>query len=721
MKLKKELLLKRNNNEIKIKRTPNGIPEIFANNIVDAAFATGFVHANDRQMQMFLTRVLLKGKASEKLSDEKGLVEIDKFIRRMNFFPSIDKEVERLEPIVKKQLVAYTEGVNYYMQNNKGIFDFKLLGYKPEKWDLKDSLLISKVFGFIGLVDAQMAMEKLIVQMIQNDIEEDKIKELFPYISEKIDYDLIKKVTVENPLTPDALKWFDKLPRFNASNNWVVSGKLTESGLPILCGDPHLEGNRLPNIWAELIINIPDNRITGVTVPGSVGVILGRNKNVAWTATYTFMDMLDYKIEHCKNGKYKRENGEYHDFKIRKEIIKTKKNRLIEEVFYENENGTLEGNPQKEGYYLAFKWSAQDDCGAGDYNGLLRMHEAKTVKEAQKLLSMPDASTFNFVIADTEGNIGYQMSGRMFKRAEGVSGLIPLPAWESKYNYQGYEVKANLPTLYNPDENMIVTANQDLNKWGVANPINLAMASYRADRITELLKIKKKININDMKKIHYDLFSIQARKLMQYIAPLLPDSANAEILKKWDLNYDHNSKGATIFENIYINILKVVFGENGFGVSVVEHLMKETSMFNDYYGNFDNILFKENSVWYKNTSREELFKKGIEAGLKEIVLPYGETRKVLLANLLFGRKLPKFLGFDYGPISLPGNRATIPQGQIFNSGGRITTFTPSYRFVTDMVINKMHTNMLGGVSDRRFSKLYTNDIKNWFEGNYKTL
>ena len=721
MRLKKQITLQAITNEVQIKRNGHGVPEITAQNINDAAYAVGFVHANDRQMQIMLTRILLQGRASEKLADEPGLIEIDRYMRRMDFLPDIEKEVSKLKPEVKEQLEAYADGVNYFLDNNKTIFDFKLLGYKPEKWKIEDSILLSKVFGFIGLVDAQMAMQKLIVQMTQNNVEEAKLKELFPYMTETIDYELLKKIKLQDTIVPSAVKWFSKLPRFNASNSWVISGKHTESGKAILSGDPHLEGNRLPNVWAEIVIRLPENKLLGATIPGYPGMPIGRNNHIAWTATFSFMDMLDYRVEHCKDGKYKRENDQWVAYEPRIEQIKTKKGKIIEEKIYENESGLLEGNPFEEGHYLALKWSAQDDCGANESNCLLNFHQIKTVKEAQEQFRKLDASTFNFSIVDVEGNIGYQMSGRMFNRPEGTSGLIPLPAWVKGNEYQGYVAKEDLPTQYNPENGMIITTNQDLNYLGKASPINLPMATYRCDRIEQLLNKPGKKNLAYMKKMHYDLLSVQAERFMEILKPLLPDTENGNLLRNWDCKYDEASLGACIFENLYIEMLKVVFGDNGIGRDVVEHVMKETGMFNDYYGNFDNVLFREKSAWYADKTRTELLTFAIDEGLKMEVKPYGETRKVLLVNLLFGSKFPRFFGFDYGPISLPGNRATIPQGQIFKSADRITTFTPSFRFLTDMAINEVHTNMLGGVSDRRFSKLYTNDLKNWFKGVYKVM
>jgi len=149
--------------------------------------------------------------------------------------------------------------------------------------------------------------------------------------------------------------------------------------------------------------------------------------------------------------------------------------------------------------------------------------------------------------------------------------------------------------------------------------------------------------------------------------------------------------------------------------------MTETGLFNDYYANFDAILLKKKSSWFSGRDRDDLFRLALEEGLAVRAVPYGKTRKVMLSNLLFGGKLPRFVGFDYGPVELPGNRATIPQGQIFRSAGRMTTFSPSYRMIADMSVSELHTTLAGGPSDRRFSKWYVTDVKNWLAGIYKVL
>lgn len=705
---------------IDINRNAHGIPELKADSFLDLCYGLGWVHACDRQMQILLMRILLNGRMTECLKNDPELLEIDKYMRWMNFLPDAEGEIAKLTPDTKSHLEAYAAGFNRYLSDHGPVYEWRLFGYKPEPWEIKDSLLIVRIIGFLGLADAQSNMEKFLVQMVQNDVEASKIRELFPYLTDPIDTELLKKVKLSPPLLPEAVRWLGKLPKFVASNNWAVSGSLTESGKPILCGDPHLEVNRLPSIWQETVMKTPGNTYLGATLPGVPGIAVGRTSYLAWSATYSFSDMLDYRIEECKDGMYRRDDG-WKPFSVREEVIRVKKGEPVIHKVYENEHGLLEGDPEEPGFYMALNWSVAKECGASDINALLALQQNRTVTEAMNSFVQVDSLPFNWVMADVEGNIGYQMCGRCFKRPEGVSGLMPLPGWEEKYNPDGFLDNATLPSQYNPEEGVIVTANQDLNYLGESNPINLAMGTYRADRARQLLLEKKGLTTDDMKRIHADLYSLQAELFMPLIAPLLPDTDNGQLLKEWDLRYTSESKGAMLFESVYMALIYRVFGDNGLGRDVIDHIMKETGLFNDYYANLDRILLTENAAWFNGAERDTLFKEAVEKGLDVAAAPYGSTRKVTMSHMLFGGQLPSFLGFDHGPIELPGCRATITQGQIFQNAGRTTTFSPSYRLISDMNTVALHTNITGGPSDRRFSRWYVSGMPDWLGGVYKVL
>jgi penicillin amidase len=344
------------------------------------------------------------------------------------------------------------------------------------------------------------------------------------------------------------------------------------------------------------------------------------------------------------------------------------------------------------------------------------MWNAGSVEEGMERLGRLEVS-FNWVFADSHGAIGYQMSGLVPRRRGGASGLVPLPGWDPSNDWLGFHEPADLPRLLDPERGFIVTANDDLNRHGRVEAITVAMGSYRADRIAALLEPHTSLTVEDMRRIQQDLYSLQAERFMAVLEPLLPETTQAETLRRWDRRYDVASAGATLFEHVYRALRRAVFG-----AAVVDHLIDETALFADFYAAFDRVLLAERSAWFGGEVRDELYRRVLSqalAGAEERA--WGDLQQIVLSHMLFGGKLPRFLGFDRGPITLPGGRATPQQGQIYRSAGRTTSFVPSYRMVTDLARAELYTALVGGPSDRRWSRWYCSDLARWLRGEYKVL
>ncbi|MCB1191582.1 MAG: penicillin acylase family protein [Leptospiraceae bacterium] len=701
---------------IKIYRDKSGIPHIEAQNLPDLYWGMGHIHGTDRGMQILMMRILGQGRLSEQLDSSESSLEIDKFFRKMNWHNNIEEHIHKLTDFEKMIMDSYCEGVNEVFEN-KIPWELKLLGYKHESWQIRDVFIITRMVAYLTLTQSQEEIERLFVEMVQNNIPEDKLKELFPGILNELDIELLKKVHLPETIVPANL-WNLALPRMSASNNWVISGAKTKSGKPILANDPHLEVNRLPNVWCEVAGVVQDKFIMGVSMPGTPAFIIGRNPNLAWGVTYSFADSVDSWVEECKDRKYKKE-GELKKFRERKEIIKRKAKESYEITFYENEHGVLNGNPNLEGYYLATKWSACES-GVKSFRYFLKMWDASSVEEGMDYLGQVE-SFWNWVLADNNGNIGYQMSGLVPIRRKGVKGFVPLPGWESKNDWQGFESYTDLPRIQNPKNGFFVTANQDLNKYGKCKPITMPMGSYRADRITSLLENGSNFSHKEICEMQYDLYSLQAELFMKVLKPLLPDTKQGRILKNWNYEYSDDSEGAFLFEKFYYSLFKEVFGKNAMGENVIDYFASQMGVFIDFYQNFDRILLSEKSLWFNGKTRNEVYQMVLDKCLSATPEPWINRRSLFMTNVLFNGKLPRFFGFDKGPVPIRGGRATIHQGQIYRSANRTTTFAPSYRMVTDLSENVIYTNIVGGPSDRRFSRWYTSDVKNWLSGIYKSI
>lgn len=706
------------NESLLIWRDEHGVPHVEANAEADLYWGLGYCHALDRGMQMLLMRILGEGRGSELLEASDEMLAIDQFFRRMNWAGGMAQELEKLTPEAKVFCAAYCEGANVYFAK-KTPWEFKLLGYKPELWKVENIILLARMIGYLTLAQSQAEIERLFIEMVQAGVSREKLDELFPGILGGLDLELLKEVKLTERIVPAGVKWNYIVPTMMASNNWVISGKKTASGKPLLANDPHLETNRLPNVWYESILKTKDRYALGATMPGLPGILVGRNPDVAWGATYTFMDAVDSWIEQCKDGKFLQNEDQWAEFRQRKEIVKRKKKAPAEMTFYENDHGVLEGNPVDEGFYLTTRW-ATSQFGAESLSNAFKMWNARTVEEGMNYLGRLE-SAFNWVLADRHGNIGYQMSGLMPKRRAGVSGFVPQPGWKKENDWQGFIDYKNLPRCLNPETGFFVTANNDLNQFGMAKPINICMGSYRAQRIAQLLTNKKSLSVEDCFEIHYDVYSLQAELFMRILQPLLPDTPQGKILRAWDYRYNPESAGAFLFEEFYRTLWREVFGKNGFGQAVSDYLAEATGIFIDFYSNFDRILLAEKSAWFGAETRDALYRRVVAAALQVAPKTWGEVNRLKMKHLILGEKFPAAAGFDRGPMPLRGGRATPHQGQIYHSAGRVTSFTPSFRMVTDMATDEVHTNLAGGPSDRRFSKWYCSDLHNWLQGKYKTL
>jgi len=504
-----------------------------------------------------------------------------------------------------------------------------------------------------------------------------------------------------------------------------VAGTRTASGNPLQCNDPHLECNRLPAIWYEAVMHTDDDYRIGATMPGVPGLVMGRTRNLSFGFTYGFMDMIDYFIEQCHDDGYRRGES-FVPLTIRKETVARKGSSPIEITIRETDLGVLESDSRRsdleDGFYLSRAWSAHRAGAAASLDALSRLPDISTVSAAQEIVREVTISC-NWLLADREGNIGYQQSGLLPKR--GHSGLHPVSAWEEECRWDGTVPAEELHSILNPPEGFLATANNDLNPENDLLVINLPMGSYRVDRIRSLLSDVESCTIEDMQRIQNDLYSLQAERFMSVLGPLLPESFAGRLLAGWDCCYDCESRGATLFETVYNALLREVFGKSFLGEEVWDSTLSSTAIVADYYHLFDAVLLGDDPSWFGEEGKDDMYRRVLENVLTEVdlpaITPWGHRQQIMMKNVFFDGRLPRWLGFDHGPVELPGNRATIVQGGIFNSHNRQTTFTPSWRFITDLGEDWALTALAGGPSGRRFSKWYKTDIKRWLNGDYKTL
>ncbi len=705
---------------LRIERDRHGVPHIIARSEADLYRGLGYCHGSDRALQMSLVRVLAEGRAAEHLAATEEMVASDIFFRRLGLAVDAEAEAAKLSGRDRDLAQAYCEGVNCALERRLP-WELRILRYTPRPWSVADAIVLSRVIGYVALAQSQAEMERLLVELIQRGVSLELLQELFPGSLEGADFDLLRKVKLGDRIVPQAIGADLALPKIISSNNWVLSGRKTASASPLLANDPHLEANRLPAVWYEVVLEHRDRFCIAGTMPGLPGALIGRTNDLAWGATYSFMDAIDSWVEHCRDGCYRRSaqgRDRWEPFRVRRETIKRKRGGELSVSFYENDHGVLDGDPHEEGFYLATRWSVARATGAASLAASFRMLEARDVHSGMEILGEIETA-WNWVLADRHGNIGYQMSGRMPVRRPTWDGLLPAAGWDPENDWRGFVPPKDLPRALNPECGFIATANNDLNPLGRCRPINLPMGPYRAQRIEEALERRGGWTVEDTLTLQLDLYSPQAEAFMEILRPLLPATPQGRLLGDWDCRYGADSKGAYLFERFYAELVREVF--SSVGGEIVDFIAGETGLVADFYYNFDRILLAPKSAWFGSRSREEIYRDAASRALKEKPRTWGSVHRIEMKHLLFGGKLPSWLGFDFGPLALPGSRATICQGQIYTSGKRQTSFAPSFRLITDLSQNAAHTSLAGGPSDRRFSRWYASGIDDWAAGRLKRL
>jgi penicillin amidase len=714
---------------VHLRRTTGGVMEVWADDEVQLSAGIGFAHACDRLVQMVVYRLVGQGGVSEHLRAGDNELRMDMFARLMGFRRLAEREWNRCSPEMRGWIEAYCQGVNHYLQRYSLPLEFRLLGHRVPLWKPADTLLVAKLITYF-MGHSQRQMEKFLVQAVRSGVDVDHLKYLFAPHLDGLDDRLvsqIRRVNVWEPPVP-AAGFLNAIPHLSASNNWAVAPFRTVSGSALECHDPHLPCSQLPQTWYELVTHVGERYGIGVGIPGLPGLLMGRNNDVSLGFTYGYMDMIDFFMEECRDGRY-RHDGEMLDFDVRRERILRRGKPPVDVTIYENQRGVLDYDPYiaevPEGLHLSCAWSGREQGAAELLDVTRQFLDFRSVTSTQDVLRHAAISA-NWVVADRGGNIGYQQSGLLPARCH--SGLYPLPGWDPASAWQGLIDPRKLASELNPASGIVVTANDF--HCGKDGPcaINLCMGSDRSDRARELLRETARLTVTDMKRMQRDLFSQHAARWMQRLRPLLPpELASSRLLREWNMTYDAASRGATLFEMVYDEILREVCGKRLFGEHAWTSLIRETPLLGNFFQYFDRAILGHPSrqtpdIGLGPAGCEDLLRQTLHRVLRQIpperVVPWGQRQQVELRYVLSPRRIP---WLDFGPVSLEGSRATLMQANLVRAYGRSIVVAPSYRYVTDLGVAAAETSIAGGPSGRPWSRHYRVGLQDWLRYEYKSL
>ncbi len=685
-----------------------GIPHIYAKNETDAYMTLGFLHAQDRLFQMEMLRRVAKGQLAEILGPDS--VKTDKFFRTLRIKQFSKEYINSLAKDTKpfKALEAYIAGINWFIKTGPTPIEFHILGIPKSAFNTADSISIG---GYTAYSFAAAFRTDPLCSFIKDKYVPEYLKDLDYTVGKaspvKLSADTYHSLEEIETIVSEIENFGASLGLFEGSNAWLISGKRSKSGKPILANDPHIVFS-VPSVWYEAHLVTPEFEIYGHHLAAFSVALLGHNRQMGWGLTMFKNDNIDFFREkgNPDNPNQVWSKDHWEDLKIETETIKVKGNKDVILNVRRSIHGPIVSDVVNE--FIGQKdtismWWASLEESNRMVDGFYDLAHSTSIEEAKEAAGKIHAPGLNILYGDVDGNIGWWAVGNIPIRPDHVNSKFVMDGSSGKDDYLGCWDFSKNPQIVNPPSEIIISANNQPEDQGNGIVPGYYSIPDRALRIKELLEKNNDWTPEEMKKIQLDTTTNLNFLVRAQIIPVLeanqkisenPIAKKAlDIFKEWKGNHDFKTVGPTLFFQFLYDFVEFTFkdelGDNYFNAFLKTNMLKKTVPI---------ILKNPRSLWWDNTATDK------KETFEEIVVnAWLETVRVLKENLgndpgkwywenvhtlehvhFLGRKKPFNLIVNIGPFEVEGAMEILNNfGFFLSSGHHKVRSGPSTRRIID--------------------------------------
>lgn len=542
---------------VEVLRDGYGVAYVSAGSLDDLWFAQGFVTAGERLFQLDLALKQANGRLSELFGEL--TLDDDRFTRTVGINRAGAAIAAGWDETSRSMIARFREGASAWIEAMPASpVEYVLLDAQPDL-PTDDASWAACWAMFSWALSGNWDMELLRIHLAAELGDEAAGRLLPPLVGHPT-------APAAGRLAGELLRELPRPPRGQGSNEWVIAGSRTASGLPLLANDPHLLVQQ-PGAWIELHLRAPGYEARGVAAPFAPGIVLGTTSHHAWGATNVCGDVQDLYLERLNDeGTAARYEDAWEPLTTHREEIRVRGSDepLVHEVRATRHGPLLDSyltgrlRPAKHPLDGAFalRWvGAEHSIRPSALIDVANVATFDGFRDAARALECPGQ---NLVYADVDGTIGYHCTGLHPIRRTG-DGTVPVPGWTAEHEWEGFIPFEELPTAVDPERGYLVTANDRIHDERYPHLIGHDFhASDRATRITELLEERSDHTVETSRRIQADTVSLSARSLVPRIA-ITHDRARG-ILDGWDHDVAAGSAAAALWEVLLDELARRALG-----------------------------------------------------------------------------------------------------------------------------------------------------------------